>query len=140
MIQLLTSTGYVQTKAKLAGLEQRLATLEKHAVEQSAGLLQAFTALANAVQSTGREQQSSLARVYGGMAEQAAVLSGLQEGEKQLIRLQETLQQNLSALAGAGAFEEAVQSLTAAVHLLTARAAGLPSNVNRLGPRSGAAA
>ena len=55
-------------------------------------------------------------------AAQAQVLGRLQEGEKQLIRLQEALNQNLTALAGAGSFEQAVQSLTAAVHLLTARA------------------
>jgi hypothetical protein len=29
MIHMLTTSGYVQTKAKLAGLEQRLANLEK---------------------------------------------------------------------------------------------------------------
>ena len=40
------------------------------------------------------------------------------------MRLQETLARNLDSLAGAGSFEEAVHSLTAAVHLLTARAAG----------------
>jgi len=49
-------------------------------------------------------------------------LTRVQEGEKQLIRLQEVLSQNLAALAGAGAFEQAVNSLTAAIHLLTARA------------------
>jgi len=38
--------------------------------------------------------------------------------------LQACVQQNLAALAGPGVFERAVHSLTAAIHLLTARAAG----------------
>jgi biopolymer transport protein ExbB/TolQ len=52
---------------------------------------------------------------------QTEALEQLQGQEAQLVRLQETLHDNLSALAGAGAFEQAVQSLTAAIHLLTTR-------------------
>jgi hypothetical protein len=55
------------------------------------------------------------------IATQADALAKLQMGEAHLVRLQEKLQQNLAALAGSGAFEQAVQSLTAAIHLLTAR-------------------
>ena len=55
------------------------------------------------------------------LSRQADAMGRLHDGETQLIRLQESLQQNLAALAGAGAFEEAVQSLTAAIHLLTTR-------------------
>ena len=76
---------------------------------------------------TGREQQASLARVAEGIAGQTAVLGKLQEGESHLVHLQAVLHQNLAAIAGASAFEEAVHSLTAAVHLLTARAAGTPA-------------
>jgi biopolymer transport protein ExbB/TolQ len=50
----------------------------------------------------------------------------LQAQEAQLVRLQEALQQNLAALAGAGAFDQAVQSLTAAIHLLTMRVQATP--------------
>ena len=57
------------------------------------------------------------------LSRQADALIRLQEGETQLARLQESLNQNLAALTGSGAFEEAVQSLTAAIHLLTMRAA-----------------
>jgi biopolymer transport protein ExbB/TolQ len=104
---------------------QRLAGLEKHAVEQSARLFEQMAALAAVVRDTGREQQAALVRVGEGLAAQAAVLGGLQQGEKQLLQLQAILQQNLAALAGAGAFDQAVHSLTAAIHLLTARASPL---------------
>jgi hypothetical protein len=100
----------------------RLATLEQQAAQANAQLLQQMAAVAAAVRDTGREQQAALARVAEGIANQAGVLGKLQEGETNLVHLQAVLHQNLSALAGASAFEEAVHSLTAAVHLLTNRA------------------
>jgi biopolymer transport protein ExbB/TolQ len=105
------SAGHAQerlTAALEAALEK---TLKSHAERLSASekvsgkLLEQVAALAAAV------------------TQQHAALAKLQEGERQLVRLQETLARNLDSLAGAGSFEEAVHSLTAAVHLLTARAA-----------------
>lgn len=66
---------------------------------------------------------AALARTAEGTQAQATALAGLQQDQAQLLQLQETLARNLEALRGAGAFEEAVHSLTAAIHLLTARAA-----------------
>jgi len=105
---------------------QRLAALEQHSMQTTAQLMQQLANLAVVVRDTGREQQASLARVAEGIAGQTAVLGKLQEGESHLVHLQAVLHQNLAAIAGASAFEEAVHSLTAAVHLLTARAAGTP--------------
>jgi biopolymer transport protein ExbB/TolQ len=114
------------TAALAAALERtleshnrRLAALEAQAVQQGNQLMGQLAAVAAAV----REQQAALGRTADGIAAQAAALAHLQEGEKQLVRLQEVLAHNLEALAGAGSFEQAVHSLTAAVHLLTARAA-----------------
>jgi hypothetical protein len=56
----------------------------------------------------------------------AQALDQLQAQEAQLVRLQQTLHENLTALTGAGAFEQAVQSLTAAIHLLTTRVQATP--------------
>ena len=103
---------------------KRLAALEKHTLDQGAGLMERMTALANAIRDTGREQRDALAKLTAGLAHPLEALGKLQEGEKQLLRLQEALNQNLATLAGAGAFEQAVDSLTAAIHLLTARSGG----------------
>jgi hypothetical protein len=66
-------------------------------------------------------------------------LTKLQEGEGQLVRMQELLQQNLSALSSSGSFEQAVLSLTAAIHLMTTRIPGATPSAT--GPRlSGRAA
>lgn len=50
-----------------------------------------------------------------------ATFHQIQKDEHQLVRLQTVMQQNLHTLAGGGAFEQAVHSLTAAIHMLTAR-------------------
>jgi biopolymer transport protein ExbB/TolQ len=118
---------------------RQLATLEQQAVGRSAELMDRLGSLAAAVRETSREQQTSLSQVSQGVAGLLEALARLQDGEKQIRRLQETLNQNLAALAGAGTFEQALHSLTAAIHLLTARTAATPGS-GRLGPRPGAAA
>jgi hypothetical protein len=112
--------------------------LEQKAVDRSAALFEGLTALASVIRDTGREHQTALAGVLQTLKDQAQVLAKLHEGEGELVRLQEAMQQNLQTLAGAGTFEEAVQSLTAAIHLLTARTspapvAGVVRPVNRPG-------
>jgi biopolymer transport protein ExbB/TolQ len=116
---------------------QRLAALEKQAIEQSTRLLEQLGALASVVRDNGRDQQGALARVGESLAAQVTALGGLQQGERHLLQLQAGLQQNLAALAGAGTFEQAVHSLTAAIHLLTARAGALPPSPYPLPPEGG---
>jgi hypothetical protein len=108
---------------------QRAAAVEKQALEQGTRLFEQLGALAVAVRDTGRDQLAALARVGEGVAAQAAALGRLQEGERALAQLQTAMHQNLQALAASGSFEQAVHSLTAAIHLLTARAgaASLPA-------------
>jgi biopolymer transport protein ExbB/TolQ len=118
---------------------RRLATLEKQSTEQSGHLLDKLASLAVVVRDSNREQQAALSQLAQGLAGQADALTRLQEGEKQLLRLQDALNQNLSTLAGAGAFDQAVESLSAAIHLLTARV-GQGVAGPRLVPKPGAAA
>lgn len=80
---------------------RRLTELEQHSARHLASLM---------------AKTEELARSAAGHAE---TIRRLHEGEKQLLSLQQALQQNLQALAGAGAFDQAVHSLTAAIHLLT---------------------
>jgi hypothetical protein len=115
---------------------QRLGSMEKQAVEHSARLFEQLSSLASVVRESGRDQQMALARAGESLAAQVATLGGLQKGEKHLIQLQAGLQQNLATLAGAGTFEQAVHSLTAAIHLLTARATAPPPHPT-LSPKGG---
>jgi biopolymer transport protein ExbB/TolQ len=102
---------------------QRLGEMEKQTAHANGQLVQQLAAVASTVRETGQEQQATLVRVADSVAGQAAVLGQLQQDAANLVHLQAVLHQNLSALAGASAFEQAVHTLTAAVHLLTARAA-----------------
>jgi biopolymer transport protein ExbB/TolQ len=121
-----TATGRKQQEAITTALEgalertlashaRRLAELEQHSARQGAALLERLTALTEA-------------------------LSRLDAGTAQLVRLEEVLSHNLSVLAGAGAFEQAVSSLTAAIHLLTTRLGPASAGTARIGPRPGTAA
>jgi biopolymer transport protein ExbB/TolQ len=105
----------------LVAYAQRLAVMEKQVLGGCADMLKAMTNLAGSLRDSGREQHQTLAKLLERVAEQTAVLARLQEGEANLVRLQQSLEQNLATLAGGSSFEEAVHSLTAAVHLLTAR-------------------
>ncbi len=109
----------------LKGHAERLATVEKQMFDQSTKLMEHLAALANAVRDTGREQQAAIVRFSDSMAAQAVALNQLQKNEQHLLQLQKALHTNLSALAGAGAFEQAMHSLLAAIHLLTARVGGV---------------
>jgi hypothetical protein len=116
---------------------QRLAAFEQLSIEHSARLFEQFGAVAVAVRDTGREQQTSLARVGEAVASQAAALDRLQQDAANLVNLQAVLHQNLAVLAGAGSFDQAVHSLSAAVHLLTARLAGATEGAAPLLNRAG---
>jgi hypothetical protein len=109
-------------------------------VEQGARLLEQMTALAGVVRDTAREQQAALTRVAEGIAAQAAVLGNLQRGEENLVHLQAVLHQNLAVLAGAGSFDQAVHSLTAAIHLLMNRLGAAPQQAVVPRPHPGKAA
>jgi biopolymer transport protein ExbB/TolQ/uncharacterized protein YaeQ len=105
----------------LATYNQRLNDLEGQAVERTKALYDGLTALTTVLRDTNREHQAALAQIVQKLGGQAETLARIQEGEAQVVRLQETMQHNLAALANSGAFEQAVASLTAAIHLLTAK-------------------
>lgn len=121
---------------------RQLAVLHKEVIAQSGGLVERLAVLATTVRETGREHLTAVAQTAQAVAATTAGLTRLEEGGKQLVRMQELLNQNLAALGEAGNFEAAVQSLTAAIHLLTARAGATASTAEgaRRLARPGAAA
>jgi len=113
---------------------QRLAAMERQSLEQCSAFLERMTSVAEAVEETGHSQRLALVQVAERIGEQAEAMNRLQEGEQHLVRLHEALNQDLAAVTASGAFEQALHSLTAAVHLLTARVAGPASNGPPLRP------
>lgn len=85
---------------------RRLAELEKQAVGPATILV---------------ERLNAVSKTADTLATQAEMLAEVQRGGHQLVKLQQVMQQNLATLADAGSFQQAVHSLTAAIHLLTAQ-------------------
>ncbi len=73
------------------------------------------------VQKTMGRTAEVLAAVQAALVAKAEVLGRAVEGAAYVARLEETLNRNLAALAGAKNFEDTVMSLAAAIHLLNAR-------------------
>ena len=103
---------------------KRLADVETQMVTRQQQMVAAVGQMADALVKTAAQNHDGLREVGKRMADQTQALVRLQEGGAELSRLQETLAQNLASLSGSGAFEQAVQSLTAAIHLMTTRVAG----------------
>ncbi len=102
---------------------EKMRTMEEQASKRSQAMVVHLEKLASQMQAAGQEQQAAWSKTQTGLAAQLQAVAKLQEAEGQLHRLQESLNNNLSALAGAGSFEQALHSLTAAIHMITARAA-----------------
>jgi biopolymer transport protein ExbB/TolQ len=141
-------TGRKQQEAVMAALEQalertlatharRLAELEQHSARQGTALLERLAALADTMRQGAGQQQAALAELTRRVIAQTEALTRLDAGMSQLVRLEEVLSHNLNVLAGAGAFEQAVSSMTAAIHLLTTRLGAAPAAgvAARIGPR-----
>jgi biopolymer transport protein ExbB/TolQ len=101
---------------------ERMAALETQAVSTGTAAVERLASQARAVCDSGKEQQQALAKLVQGVAAQVHALGQLNSSAEQLLRLQATLDRNLTALTAAGTLHQAVHSLTAAIHLLTTRA------------------
>jgi biopolymer transport protein ExbB/TolQ len=106
---------------------KRLADVETQLLARHQQMLTAVAQMADVLVKTATQNHAGLLEVGKRVAEQTQALVRLQEGGTELSRLQEILALNLSSLSGAGSFEQAVQSLTAAIHLMTTRVSPAPS-------------
>ena len=73
------------------------------------------------VQQALAEDAKATAALQASVSDQVKILYRTVEATGQIARLEETLNRNLSALAGSKNFEQTVMSLAAAIHLLNAR-------------------
>lgn len=107
--------------AALQRFGQRILETEKKLIERQNAVLEGLLKLAANLKESGRDQQAALARLTDAIALSVDAISKSRADETQLLRLQEALSQNLALLANSATFEQAVESLTAAIHLLTTR-------------------
>jgi biopolymer transport protein ExbB/TolQ len=78
------------------------------------------------------ENVAALAALQDGMSRQAEVLGRAVEASGDVIRLQDALNHNLSALAGSKHIEQSVLGLAAAIHMLNARLTESPGNTSAI--------
>jgi biopolymer transport protein ExbB/TolQ len=141
-------TGQTQQQQVAAAMEKalertasahakRLAEQEQLSQRSAAVIVDRLQQLSATLAGTAQQQQAALTQLLQKAAAQTEVLTRLADSGSQLAKLQQLLQQNLGTLANAGSFDQAVSSLTAAIHLLTARAGGsalaVARGTNRLG-------
>jgi hypothetical protein len=111
---------------------QRIVDTEKKLLERHQGLLDGLAKLAAAMNEHGRNHQAALARLTDAINLSVEMIANVHSSETQLIRLQEALNQNLGLLANSATFKQAVESLTAAIALLTTRVSPSPQATPRL--------
>ena len=78
------------------------------------------------------ENVAALGALQGGVGRQAEVLGRAVEASGDVIRLQDALNHNLSALAGSKHLEQSVLGLAAAIHLLNARLTDSPGDTSAI--------
>ncbi len=105
----------------LTRYSQRVVELEKKLLDRQNALLEGLARLTSVMKEGSRDHQVALARLTDAIGLSVEMMSKVQSNEGQLIRLQETLSQNLNIIASSQVFEQAVASLTGAIHLLTSR-------------------
>jgi biopolymer transport protein ExbB/TolQ len=106
---------------------QRIVDAEKKLIDRQNAVIEGLTRLVATVKENGREHQMAVARLTDAIGLSVEALAKARADEAQLLRLQEILSQNLALLANSATFEQAVESLTAAIHLLTTRVNPAPT-------------
>jgi biopolymer transport protein ExbB/TolQ len=126
--------------ASLTRFGQRMVETEKKLIERQQVVLESVVKLAAIIKDNGQSHQMAVARLTDAIGLSVEMTTKMQTSETQLLRLQETLNQNLSLLANSATFEQAVESLTAAIQLLTMRVKPDTVTTPRIAPISQQAA
>lgn len=120
---------------------QRLAAMENQSVGRSAEMLERLNALVKFTRDAAKEQQTAVEQLAERMSAKLQALGYVRAETQELAKIEQSLAQNLALLSSTGDFREALHSLTAAIHLLTARPIErLPAAAARVEKRPGAAA
>ena len=109
---------------------QHLAAAEQAAAARTAAIGKRLP------QAHGQNVQA-LAAIQAGLGRQAEVLERAIHASGEIARLEDALNRNLAALAGAKNFEQTVLGLAAAIHLLNARLTEAPAAGRAARPRRG---
>jgi hypothetical protein len=135
-IEKLSASLQVGIEASLTRFGQRIVETEKKLLERHHALIEMIAKLAAGMNDSSQNHQVALSRLTDAIGLSVEMITKVQSNEAQLNRLQESLSQNLALLANSATFEQAVESLTAAIHLLTTRVNPASAATPRIVPMS----
>jgi len=110
-----------QLAALWQGVQQELRQLQVVQQQETVRLMGAIESQMSNWQGHLEQTNSAITSQLRVLQEQGAILRDLAGDKQDLLKLQESLAQNLEVLRSGNSFEEAIHSLTAAIHLITAR-------------------
>lgn len=100
---------------------ETLSTTTQHLVHEMDGLSESFGRRMNSWQAALQQTSADATRQAEAVHELSALFLRMTESEERLVALQRQLNDNLNSLQLANTIEESANSLTAAVHVLTAK-------------------
>lgn len=106
------------------GVQQEMRQLQTAQQQETSRLMTSIESQMSNWQGHLERTNEAIAGQLRVLQEQGAILRDLAGDKQDLLRLQDSMAQNLEVLRSSSSFEEAVHSLTAAIHLLTARNQG----------------
>ncbi|MCS7306360.1 MAG: MotA/TolQ/ExbB proton channel family protein [Thermoguttaceae bacterium] len=116
-----------QLQSALAGaLSETFQTLQRQWLAAEQALAQQNHQHWERLQQLQTQQSEALAELQHHISKQVEILTKAVEATGQIARLEEALNRNLGVLVASGHFEQALASLTAAIHLLHARLGQMP--------------
>ncbi len=121
--QMTEQNAEVLKKSLVAALGENVSLHAQTLVQAEARFLEHAQETTRRFSETLRQNAVSIASLQDGTVKQTEAIRNMLGTGSQLVKLEENLHQNLVALAQVGNFEETVNSLAAAIHLLNARRA-----------------
>lgn len=119
--QLTEQNAEMMKKSLSAALSENVALHARTLAQAESQLLEKSRETTIQLDETLRQNVAALSTLQQGTVRQAEAIQGVIGANGQLVRLEERLHENLSALAQVGNFEETVNSLAAVIHLLNGK-------------------
>jgi biopolymer transport protein ExbB/TolQ len=102
-------------------LSENIALHARKIAESSDEILSASNESAKKISETMQQNIAAMTLLQSGIARQADTIQNIINTSCQLVKLEEQLKENLAVIAQTGNFEETVNSLSAAIHLLSSK-------------------
>jgi len=130
--QLIDTTGKQLQTSLTSALEESLRAHAQELAAQEDALAEKNCRNWERLQQFLLQNTETFASLQKSVVQKAEQIARAVEASGQIARLEETLNRNLSALAGSKNFEQTVMSLAAAIHLLNSRLTDMPADASSI--------